>query len=229
MADTKYLLPIIQSLKNDLVSARHYEAAKHIRDAERLLLPQGSPSIEKRIEKMERFIDGSSMGCAEMSQRIEKMEKNPLANFVHISDDGQAVLDASMLPTFDVIVKSSDAFKKMEKALSGEMARTREMDDILAGVVKRVGYVSEDPKKPEWVDRYFQGTDPVADSGISKFASATWGQYIDKAELIKWLDAEIAMSTEKLEAAEQSKMVVATNIAQAMLATYRAVKAHITG
>lgn len=32
--------------------------------------------------------------------------------------------------------------EKMEKALSEEMAKTREMDDILAGVVKKVGYES---------------------------------------------------------------------------------------
>jgi len=36
-----------------------------------------------------------------------------------------------------------ERIEKMEKALSQEMARTREMDDILAGVVKRVGYVGE--------------------------------------------------------------------------------------
>lgn len=65
-----------------------------------------------------------------------------------------------------------ERIEKMEKALSQEMAKVREMDDILAGVVKRVGYVSEEPKKPEWVGRYFQGTDPVVDSIKSKFASA---------------------------------------------------------
>lgn len=36
-----------------------------------------------------------------------------------------------------------ERIEKMEKALSQEMAKVREMDDILAGVVKRVGYVSE--------------------------------------------------------------------------------------
>jgi len=115
--------------------------------------------LEQRLEKIERFIDGSSMGCAEMSQRIEKMEK----------------------------------------ALSEEMAKTREMDDILAGVVKRVGHPSEAME-----DDF-------------------------KAELLKWLDIEIAMAEENLEQANRAHMVVATAKMQAMLATYKAVKAHIQG
>lgn len=193
MADIEYLLPIIRSLKSDLVIARQYEAAKHIRDAECVLLPQGPPSMDERIKRLEQFIDGSSMQCSEMSQRIEKMEKNPLANFAHIDDSGQAVLDASMLPTFDVIVKSSDAFQKMENALSQEMARMREMDDILAGVVKRAGYEGEAPEDL-------------------------------RAGLLKWLDSEIALANNLMGDA-----TTPVQIAQAMLATYRAVKAHIQG
>jgi murein L,D-transpeptidase YcbB/YkuD len=70
--------------------------------------------------------------------------------------------------------------------------------------------------------------DEMGDMQDGVYETST-GEYIRVDELIKWLDAEIAMSTENLEAAEQSKMVVAINIAQAMLATYRAVKAHIEG
>jgi hypothetical protein len=40
--------------------------------------------------------------------------------------------------------------EKMEKALSEEMGRTREMDDILAGVVKKVGYMSDARAKAEF-------------------------------------------------------------------------------
>ncbi len=61
--------------------------------------------LEERIQRIEQFIDGSSMSCAQMSQRLEKTEK----------------------------------------ALSEEMAKAREVDDILVGVVKKVGYVSEAP------------------------------------------------------------------------------------
>jgi len=50
---------------------------------------------------------------------------------------------------------------------------------------------------------------------------------IIKDELLKWLDIEIAMAEENLEAAEQVRMMVAAKIAGAMLATYKAVKAHI--
>lgn len=69
--------------------------------------------------------------------------------------------------------------EKMEEALSKEMAKTHEMDDILAGVVKHVGYTSEAPMRivaapaQDWKDRYFQGTDPVTE-GTSKMASADW-------------------------------------------------------
>ena len=42
--------------------------------------------------------------------------------------------------------EAGSRIEKMEKALSEEMAKTREMDDILAGVVKKVGYVSEAPE-----------------------------------------------------------------------------------
>ncbi len=88
MADIKYLLPFIKSLKNDLVSARQYEAAKHIQDAERLLLPQGPPSIEERIEKMEERIKDlelrhdrqgflndriATYADADLLKRVEKM------------------------------------------------------------------------------------------------------------------------------------------------------------
>jgi hypothetical protein len=153
MADIEYLLPIIRSLKSDLVIARQYEAAKHIRDAECVLLPQGPPSMDERIKRLEQFIDGSSMQCSEMSQRIEKMEK----------------------------------------ALSQEMARMREMDDILAGVVKRAGYEGEAPEDL-------------------------------RAGLLKWLDSEIALANNLMGDA-----TTPVQIAQAMLATYRAVKAHIQG
>ena len=96
-----------------------------------------------------------------------------------------------------------ERIEKMEKALSQEMAKVREMDDILAGVVKRVGYVSEAPYPAE--------------------------RYIHKYDIIAWLDMEIAMAAENLEQAEKEHMVVATAKMQAMLATYRAVKAHIEG
>jgi len=45
-----------------------------------------------------------------------------------------------------IAIYMNDRIEKMEKALSEEMAKTREMDDILAGVVKKVGYVSEAPE-----------------------------------------------------------------------------------
>jgi hypothetical protein len=134
MADIEYLLPIIQSLKNDLVSARQYEAAKHIRDAERLLLPQGPPSMYERIEKL-------------------------------------------------------------EKALSEEMARTREMDVILAGMVKRVGYVSEAPTPPvyaNWVgdikashdESWHIHTDPKASPSGVPFSVAL--EYLKAGRKIRW-------------------------------------------
>lgn len=93
-----------------------------------------------------------------------------------------------------------ERIEKMEKALSQEMAKVREMDDILAGVVKRVGYVSEAPE----------------------------GDF--KAELLKWLDAEIAMTTENLEVIKQHGGGIKPLIQfEAILATYKAVKAHIEG
>jgi len=98
-----------------------------------------------------------------------------------------------------IAIYMNDRIEKMEKALSEEMAKTREMDDILAGVVKRVGHPSEAME-----DDF-------------------------KAELLKWLDIEIAMAEENLEQANRAHMVVATAKMQAMLATYKAVKAHIQG
>ena len=149
----------LENLANSEMEARDRisRLSKDLAHTECLVKGQG-----ERLEKMERFIDGSSMGCAEMSQRIEKMEK----------------------------------------ALSEEMAKTREMDDILAGVVKKVGYVSEAPD----------------------------GDF--KADLIKWLDAEIAMAEENLEIANANSLMGAHKglvAVQAMLATYKAVKAHIQG
>jgi hypothetical protein len=86
-----------------------------------------------------------------------------------------------------------DRIEKMEKALSQEMARMREMDDILAGVVKRAGYEGEAPEDL-------------------------------RAGLLKWLDSEIALANNLMGDA-----TTPVQIAQAMLATYRAVKAHIQG
>ena len=226
MADIEYLLPIIQSLKNDLVSARQYEAAKHIRDAERLLLPQGPPSMDERIKRLEQFIDGSSMQCSEMSQRIEKMEK----------------------------------------ALSQEMARTREMDDILAGVVKRAGYEGEKSMTttemfdewqkclndadyfrehyctingpvmhwhiPNWM-KAFEMIQPIRqepNESIGRqrelnrlMSDQAHNGSIFKAELIKWLDVEIALTEQNIES------FALGSPADGILATYKAVKAHIEG
>jgi len=96
--------------------------------------------------------------------------------------------------------EAGSRIEKMEKALSEEMAKTREMDDILAGVVKRVGYVSEAPE----------------------------GDF--KAELLKWLDIEIAMTEENLEAINQHGGGIKPLIQfEAILLTYKAVKAHIQG
>ena len=99
-----------------------------------------------------------------------------------------------------IAIYMNDRIEKMEKALSEEMAKTREMDDILAGVVKRVGYVSEAPE----------------------------GDF--KAELLKWLDIEIAMTEENLEAINQHGGGIKPLIQfEAILLTYKAVKAHIQG
>ncbi len=57
----------------------------------------------------------------------------------------------------------------------------------------------------------------------------TNGDLIRKADLRKWLDAEIAMAEMGLEEAERSKMMVMPATMRGILATYKAVKAHIEG
>lgn len=234
----KSLLEMIRSAKDKLVRSQRYDDAKDLRDIERLLIEKlgNEPVVLNDIEAIlddvreaKNAAARAEEGVGLIEQRLEKMEKNPLANFVHISDDGQAVLDASMLPTFDVIVKSSDAFQKMERALSEEMAKTREMDSILAGVVKKVGYVSPPaPLDQKTLD------DIVANPGDYEVKMVTptglvSDIYIRKDELLKWLDIEIAMAETNLEHAERTQMVVVVAAARAKLATYKAVKAHIEG
>jgi hypothetical protein len=58
------------------------------------------------------------------------------------------------------------------------------------------------------------------------------GEYIMVDDLLAWLDAEIAMAEENLEIANANSLMGAHKglvAVQAMLATYRAVKAHIEG
>jgi len=181
-------------------------------------------TLGERIKRLENFIDGSSMQCAEMSQRIEKMEK----------------------------------------ALSEEMAKVREMDGILAGVVKRTGYMSEDKSKwpampaPTFINRQYSdellkeakelNIDPYnlafakymgatvrnvpidEITGYAPEAPAPTAPYpapstlINKAELVAWLDAEIVKANNMM-----SDAVTPVLMAEAMVATYKAVKAHIEG
>jgi hypothetical protein len=153
----------------------------------------------------------------------------------------------------------SERLEKLEKALSEEMARTREMDDILAGVVKRVGRDSNttnDPAPP-----YGEKREPMIDElalydmcrkagepvdapeycgGPGTYSAQRMrkayeslidkGDLIRKDNLLKWLDAEIAMAEENL------KLIVEHNGGlkplvqfETILAAHKAVKAHITG
>ena len=121
--------------------------------------------------------------------------------------------------------------EKMEKALSEEMAKTREMDSILAGVVKKVGYVSPPaPLDQKTLD------DIVANPGDYEVKMVTplglaSDIYIRKDELLKWLYKQIAKAERRnLEATNPSFYSLQEQCrAEGALATFAALKAHIQG
>lgn len=90
--------------------------------------------------------------------------------------------------------------KKLEKALSEEMGKTREMDDILAGVVKRVGYVSGDESEH--------------------------GEYIRKDELAAWLDEHLSGADILLQFSTTPNNIAKV---EGVIDAYKSVKAHIEG
>ncbi len=148
--------------------------------------------MEKNVEECERkhqlksyFDSNAADSRRALEGRLEKMEKN--VKDLEVRHDPLCI-GGDKGPCNCQWIR----LEKMEKALSEEMAKVREMDDILAGVVKKVGYVSPpatlDQKTLDdivanpgdyevktvtpldWAARYFQGDMPG--EVTSKFASA---------------------------------------------------------
>jgi len=198
MSNIKYLRQVIQAAKRDLIHERRHEAAKKLDEAAELLVNDDASEAvkdEALVRYGKLWVSMKDELIPAIERRLEGLEKN--VKDLEVRHDRQCFLN-------DRIATYADAdllkrLEKMEKALSEEMAKTREMDDILAGVVKKVGYVSEAPD----------------------------GDF--KSELLKWLDIEIAMAETNLEEAERHHMMVPVTVARTMLATYKAVKAHIQG
>lgn len=200
----KNLLEMIRAAKNKLVQSQRYDDAKDLRDIERLLMEKlgNEPVVLNDIEAILDDVRESKNSAARAEEGVGSIEQR---------------------------------IEKLEKALSEEMARTREMDGTIAGVVidvarlKRYEYIDVPMPVTVGGDNVYQGTDPT--DGVTKE-----DDIIRKDELLKWLDAEIAMAEENVEIANANasmgagiKPTATMQAMQTMLATYKAVKAHIEG
>lgn len=168
-------------------------------------------AAKNKLVQSQRYDDAKDL------RDIERLLMEKLGNEPVVLNDIEAILDDvreaknASARAEEGVSLIEQRIEKMEKALSEEMAKVREMDDILAGVVKRVGYVSDEPSEV----LVCAPGDSIADP---------------MAELIKWLDAEIATTKENIDLIKQHNGGLKPLIQfEAILATYRAVKAHITG
>ena len=145
MSNIKYLRQVIQAAKRDLIHERRHEAAKKLDEAAELLVNDDASEAvkdEALVRYGKLWVSMKDELIPAIERRLEGLEKN--VKDLEVRHDRQCFLN-------DRIATYADAdllkrLEKMEKALSEEMAKTREMDDILAGVVKKVGYVSEAPE-----------------------------------------------------------------------------------
>lgn len=209
-------------------------------------------ALEELAEKVLQFVTVYKEQREDMSKRIEKMEKNTCLR--RSAKVGGHPNETSIEMDYDLVVALEKTFqldrlKKMEEALSEEMAKVREMDGILAGVVKDVERLKWRQERADAATLFHRESaipapldqktldDIVASPGDYTVKLSPVPDWVEpapaddfKADLLKWLDAEIAMVKENFEQARSKNAGIEVVCSMhSMLATYRAVKAHIEG